>query len=128
MTKDELNGEVFSGVCAKADAAARAQSDLAQADTQVKNALLHAIADALDADASTIAAANGQDMQAAAARGMDAGKLDRLRFDEPRIAASAEGVRHVASLPIRSARSSADTRWRTGCGSIRCTCPSALSA
>ena len=51
MTKDELNGEVFSGVCAKADAAARAQSDLAQADTQVKNALLHAIADALDADA-----------------------------------------------------------------------------
>ncbi|MDB1217567.1 gamma-glutamyl-phosphate reductase, partial [Bifidobacterium bifidum] len=56
MTKDELNGEVFSGVCAKADAAARAQSDLAQADTQVKNALLHAIADALDADASTIAA------------------------------------------------------------------------
>ena len=99
MTKDELNGEVFSGVCAKADAAARAQSDLAQADTQVKNALLHAIADALDADASTIAAANGQDMQAAAARGMDAGKLDRLRFDEPRIAASAEGVRHVASLP-----------------------------
>ena len=38
-------------------------------------------------------------MQAAAARGMDAGKLDRLRFDEPRIAASAEGVRHVASLP-----------------------------
>ena len=99
MTKDELNGEVFSGVCAKADAAARAQSDLAQADTQVKNALLHAIADALDADASTIAAANGQDMQAAAARGMDAGKLDRLRFDEPRIAVSAEGVRHVASLP-----------------------------
>ena len=99
MTKDELNGEVFSGVCAKADAAARAQSDLAQADTQVKNALLHAIADALDAGASTIAAANGQDMQAAAARGMDAGKLDRLRFDEPRIAAGAEGVRHVASLP-----------------------------
>ena len=99
MTKDELNGEVFSGVCAKADAAARAQSDLAQADTQMKNALLHAIADALDADASTIAAANGQDMQAAAARGMDAGKLDRLRFDEPRIAAGAEGVRHVASLP-----------------------------
>ena len=99
MTKDELNGEVFSGVCAKADAAARAQSDLAQADTQMKNALLHAIADALDADASTIAAANGQDMQAAAACGMDAGKLDRLRFDEPRIAAGAEGVRHVASLP-----------------------------
>ena len=30
---------------------------------------------------------------------MDAGKLDRLKFDQQRITAAAQGVRHVASLP-----------------------------
>ena len=66
MTKDELNGEVFSGVCAKADAAARAQSDLALADTQVKNALLHAIADALEAKVSMTPSALDPDFEAMA--------------------------------------------------------------
>lgn len=95
---DQLNPEVFDAVCAQADAAAAAQRRLAQADTQIKNTLLLAIADALDAHASHIAAANALDMQAASDDGMDAGKLDRLRFDAPRVAAAAQGVRHVATL------------------------------
>ena len=64
-----------------------------------KNQLLNAISDALDQHADDIAAANTLDMNQAETDGMDAGKLDRLRFDQQRIAAAAQGVRHVASLP-----------------------------
>ena len=56
------------------------------------------IADALDARANEIAEANAIDMQKSAEHGMDAGKLDRLKFDVPRVNAAAQGVRHVATL------------------------------
>ncbi|KAA8815858.1 glutamate-5-semialdehyde dehydrogenase [Bifidobacterium callitrichos] len=102
MTNSEeanIPSAVFDAVCARADAAARAQRSLAQADTDSKNALLNAIADALDARAGEIAAANALDMDSSREAGMDAGKLDRLRFDESRVKAAADGVRHVATLP-----------------------------
>ena len=102
MTNSEeanIPSAVFDAVCARADAAARAQRSLAQADTDSKNTLLNAIADALDARAGEIAAANALDMDASREAGMDAGKLDRLRFDEARVKAAADGVRHVATLP-----------------------------
>lgn len=89
----------FDAVCARADAAARAQRGLARADTEAKNELLLAIADALDARADEIAGANELDMIASREAGMNAGKLDRLQFDVPRVAAAAQGVRHVATLP-----------------------------
>ncbi|NEG89052.1 glutamate-5-semialdehyde dehydrogenase [Bifidobacterium aerophilum] len=90
---------VFDAVCAKADAAARAQRGLAQADTEAKNELLNAIADALETRSDEIAGANELDMIESRESGMDAGKLDRLLFDVPRVAAAAQGVRHVATLP-----------------------------
>lgn len=94
-----INADVFETVCAMGDAARDAQSQLAQANTKTKNELLDAIADALDGHADDIAGANARDMDQAFEGGMDAGKLDRLKFDVPRIAAAAQGVRHVASLP-----------------------------
>ena len=94
-----INTAVFESVCAMGDAARNAQSQLAQANTEAKNELLNAIADALDHHADDIAGANALDMDQAFENGMDAGKLDRLKFDVPRIAAAAQGVRHVASLP-----------------------------
>ncbi|KAB8289010.1 gamma-glutamyl-phosphate reductase [Bifidobacterium ramosum] len=102
MTNSEevqVSQAAFDAVCARADAAARAQRGLAQADTEAKNELLLAIADALDARADEIAGANELDMIASREAGMDAGKLDRLQFDVPRVAAAAQGVRHVATLP-----------------------------
>lgn len=81
-----------------ADQAGQAQRVLAKEHTARKNALLMAIADALDKRAGEIAAANELDMREAFESGMDAGKLDRLKFDVVRVAASAEGVRHVATL------------------------------
>ena len=94
-----MNTDVFEAVCAMGDAARTVQSQLAQANTEAKNQLLNAIADALDQHADDIAAANALDMNQAETDGMDAGKLDRLRFDQQRITAAAQGVRHVASLP-----------------------------
>lgn len=94
-----INADAFETVCAMGDAARDAQSQLAQANTKTKNELLNAIADALDGHADDIAGANARDMDQAFEGGMDAGKLDRLKFDVPRIAAAAQGVRHVASLP-----------------------------
>lgn len=96
---NQVSGGVFDAVCAMADRAAEAQRALAKSTTDVKNGLLAAIADALDAHADEIAAANALDMSQAFDEGMDAGKLDRLKFDVPRIAASAQDMRHVATLP-----------------------------
>lgn len=96
---DELSPEVFDAVCRQADQAARAQERLAQANTEAKNELLLAIADALDEHAADIEAANALDMLESKENGMDAGKLDRLLFDVPRVDAAAQGVRHVATLP-----------------------------
>ena len=96
---NQVSGGVFDAVCAMADRAAQAQRALAKSTTDVKNGLLAAIADALDARADEIAAANALDMSQAFDEGMDAGKLDRLKFDVPRIAASAQDMRHVAMLP-----------------------------
>ncbi len=96
---NQVSGGVFDAVCAMADRAAEAQRALAKSTTDVKNGLLAAIADALDARADEIAAANALDMRQAFDEGMDAGKLDRLKFDVPRIAASAQDMRHVATLP-----------------------------
>lgn len=102
MTNNETarpaDASVFESVCAMADRAAQAQHHLARANTARKNALLLAIADALEARADEIAGANALDMQAAFDEGMDAGKLDRLKFDVIRIAAAANGMRHVATL------------------------------
>ena len=74
-----------------------------------QNELLLAIADALDEHAADIEAANALDMLESKENGMDAGKLDRLLFDVPRVAAAAQGRAILALYPIRSARSCADT-------------------
>lgn len=85
-------------VNARADCARKAWRNFAHADTRAKNALLEKMADALEFAASNIAEANKKDLKEAEAKGMDAGKLDRLKFDEERIKASAKSVRKIAQL------------------------------
>lgn len=72
---------------------------IAELSTEAKRALLAAMADRLDAQAAEILAANAKDMAAAAERGTAGAMLDRLRLDETRLAAIADAVRYVASLP-----------------------------
>ncbi len=79
-------------------AAQRAKAALAAADTEKKSAALLAMADSLLEHGADILAANDQDMAAAKGTMSDV-MLDRLRLDEGRIAAMADGVRQVAVLP-----------------------------
>jgi glutamate-5-semialdehyde dehydrogenase len=83
-------------LCAAAKHAARR---LAAVDTTVKDAALHAIADALLARTPEILAANELDMAAGREGEIGAALLDRLALDPARIAAIAAGVRTIAALP-----------------------------
>ncbi len=71
---------------------------IANAGTEAKNAALLAAAEVLVEHSDPILAANAVDLDAAAADGMEAGPLDRLRLDRSRIEAMADGLRNVASL------------------------------
>jgi glutamate-5-semialdehyde dehydrogenase len=83
-------------ICRQAKTAART---LAQLDRAVKDAALHAIADALLARTDEILEANARDMEAGREAGLSAALLDRLALDAARIAAIAAGAREVAALP-----------------------------
>lgn len=72
---------------------------IAALPTEAKNSLLQAMADALLADEAVILAANAQDIEAAAAKGIGSAMLDRLRLDGARLQGIAAAVREVAELP-----------------------------
>jgi glutamate-5-semialdehyde dehydrogenase len=72
---------------------------MARAGTAEKNAALLAIAEELDAARAALADANGQDLEAGAAKGLDAALLDRLELTPRRIDAMIEGLTQIAALP-----------------------------
>jgi glutamate-5-semialdehyde dehydrogenase len=69
---------------------------LALLSTEEKNALLLAIADALDANEKSILAANRHDIESS---GLEGAMRDRLLLTPARIHDMAQGVRDVAALP-----------------------------
>lgn len=71
---------------------------LATLSTEQKNAAIEAMAAALIGAAPDILSANAADMEAARGHISDI-MLDRLRLDEGRVRAMAEGMRDVAKLP-----------------------------
>jgi glutamate-5-semialdehyde dehydrogenase len=79
-------------------AAKRASRALAALGSDVKDAALHAIADALIACSETILEANARDLEAGERSGLSDALLDRLALDGQRIAEMAAGVRTIASL------------------------------
>ena len=84
----------------RAAASARTASHvLATATRATKDAALHAMADALVESAPQILAANAEDVARAEAGGTPAHIVDRLRLDEDRLGAMAQGLRDVAGLP-----------------------------
>ncbi|TXI47921.1 MAG: glutamate-5-semialdehyde dehydrogenase [Lysobacter sp.] len=88
-----------STVRAQALACRDAAQAVAALSTDAKNALLRAMADALDADAAAILIANAEDLRAAEAKGIAGAMLDRLKLDPQRLAGIANAVREVADLP-----------------------------
>lgn len=67
--------------------------------TDIKNEGLLSVANELIANKDMIIMANAKDIAKATASGMHAGMVDRLRLDESRINAMAEGLRQIVSLP-----------------------------
>ena len=84
---------------ALAEAAKAASYQLAVLRTDVRNAALDAMADALTAHMNEILRENAEDVAEATSAGIRASYLDRLRLDESRVTAMTEGLRLTAALP-----------------------------
>jgi glutamate-5-semialdehyde dehydrogenase len=79
--------------------AREAAYDLAVAPRAAKDAALSAMADALLAATADVLAGNRLDVTLARSQGTPDALVDRLRLDEGRVAAMAQGLRDVAALP-----------------------------
>ncbi len=97
--EDTRVGATTPSVAAICAAAKQAAGELALLGAGVKDAALHAIADALIARTPEILAANARDLEAGRENEIGDALLDRLRLDEGRIAAIADGARQIAALP-----------------------------
>jgi glutamate-5-semialdehyde dehydrogenase len=80
-------------------AAKRAARQLAGIGSGVKDAALHAIADALLERTPEILEANARDLEAGREARLSSALLDRLALDEGRVAGIAAGARAIAALP-----------------------------
>jgi len=81
------------------DQALSASRKMVNLSTKKKNAVLNAMADALDQQRDLIKEANAQDLAQARTAGLSAAMLDRLTLTDARIDAMVKGVREVALLP-----------------------------
>jgi len=82
---------------------------LREAWTESKNNALLAASKTIRADKDKILSANADDMRAGEASGLSPALLDRLRLDDERVEAMAQGVAEVAALPDPVGRELA--RW-----------------
>lgn len=89
----------IQGVEAAARNAQDAARSLRGATSGAKNALLVAIADALEDQRGAILEANARDVEDGRASGMKEGLIDRLLLTEERISSIAAATRQVATLP-----------------------------
>ncbi|WP_159500022.1 glutamate-5-semialdehyde dehydrogenase [Microbacterium sp. 18062] len=76
-----------------------AARQIALLDDGRKSRVLRALADAIEAAADDIVAANGEDLARGRASGLSVALQDRLTLDVGRVAALAAAVRDVAALP-----------------------------
>jgi glutamate-5-semialdehyde dehydrogenase len=82
----------------QAKAANTASRRLAATSTEVKNAALIAIAEAIEANRQSILRANEQDLEAAKRDGLEFHLLDRMTLNNARVQAMADAARDIAAL------------------------------
>jgi len=99
MSSSTDTGMVMSDIRTLALQCRDAAQQLGQLSTQARSALLMSMADALDADAGAILAANEVDLQAARDKGVGTAMLDRLALNPSRLVGVANALREVAGLP-----------------------------
>ena len=93
---DPADIDRVADLASRAREASRRLVLLSRAD---KDAALRAMADALDAEADTVVAANAEDVERGRTGGMAEGLVDRLTLDRDRVAAVATALRDIAALP-----------------------------
>src|SRR5690606_16170478 len=76
-----------------------AAADLAVRTRADKDAALLAMADGLEQRTADIVAANADDVDGAERSGSPSAMIDRLRLDDARVRAMADGLRQIAGLP-----------------------------
>jgi glutamate-5-semialdehyde dehydrogenase len=81
------------------ESAKRAARELAVASTDAKNTALERLAELLGERGDDVLRANTEDLADERAGGLTPALRDRLTLDDGRVAAMAEGVRAIASLP-----------------------------
>ena len=86
---------MITEICKKAKAAS---VEMAKLSAETKNTALCRMANALEANADKILAANKADVEAAKAKGLKSALLDRLALDQRKIQAMARGLREVSAL------------------------------
>jgi len=89
----------MSDIRSQAAACRDASAIMAMLDAASKQVLIEDMADAIEQHASAILDANAGDMRRAESKAVTGAMLDRLRLDESRIAAIAQALREVATLP-----------------------------
>ena len=94
-----IDPAVVERVTALAQRARTASRRLALMSRAEKDAALLLLADAVDAAAPAVIEANADDIERGRASGMSESLQDRLRLDAARVAAVAQALRDVASLP-----------------------------
>jgi glutamate-5-semialdehyde dehydrogenase len=72
---------------------------MGRASSTAKREVLERVAEMLDQERPRIAAANEEDLLAAAAKGLSGAKLDRLRLSDKVLGEMTAGLREVAQLP-----------------------------
>jgi glutamate-5-semialdehyde dehydrogenase len=83
-------------ICLKAKIAS---VEMAKLSAEAKNNALCKMANAIEANAGQILAANQTDVKAAKAKGLKAALLDRLALDQKKVQTMANELREVSSLP-----------------------------
>ena len=93
MTQEEMQA-TLDAMGSKALSASRALAVMAP---EVKSSFLLRMADLIEQETAAIIAANAADLEYGRQKGLSDAMLDRLKLDEKRISAMAEGVRTVAA-------------------------------
>jgi glutamate-5-semialdehyde dehydrogenase len=99
MAALESTNDLYAEMRRIGAAARSAAALLARAPAERKTAALAGAAAAIRARRAEILAANARDLAEARQQGLTAALLDRLMLDETRVAAMAQGLEEVASLP-----------------------------
>jgi len=86
---------MITEICQRAK---RASVEMAKLSAEAKNTALCRMANALEANAEKILAANKTDVEAAKAKGLKAALLDRLSLDQKKIQSMAKDMREVSAL------------------------------